>query len=200
MASPYSAPYADSAPGDSTGSPPGPLANAWAAISRRQQRFLDIWTPHTVPRWISTFVVILAYMLRIILAQGWYLITYGLGIYILNLFLAFLTPKVDPVTHQSEEDDEGSALPTSNAEEFRPFIRRLPEFKFWYSMTKAVVICLFLSLFEFTNIPVFWPILVVYFIVLTCLTLKRQIKHMIKHKYLPFSHGKTIYQGKEGGR
>ena len=49
-------------------------------------------------------------------------------------------------------------------------------------------ICLFLSMFEFTNIPVFWPILVVYFIVLTCLTLKRQIKHMIKHKYLPFQN------------
>ena len=75
-------------------------------------------------------------MARIIVGQGWYLITYGLGIYILNLFLAFLTPKVDPVTMQNEDDDDGG-LPTSNQEEFRPFIRRLPEFKFWYSMTKV---------------------------------------------------------------
>ena len=75
-------------------------------------------------------------MARIILGQGWYLITYGLGIYILNLFLAFLTPKVDPVTQQSEDDDDGG-LPTSSQEEFRPFIRRLPEFKFWYSMSKV---------------------------------------------------------------
>ena len=28
-------------------------------------------------------------------------------------------------------------LPTSQNEEFRPFIRRLPEFKFWYSATKV---------------------------------------------------------------
>ena len=28
--------------------------------------------------------------------QGWYIITYGLGIYHLNLFIAFLTPKIDP--------------------------------------------------------------------------------------------------------
>lgn len=28
--------------------------------------------------------------------------------------------------------DEGPSLPTSANEEFRPFIRRLPEFKFWY--------------------------------------------------------------------
>ena len=77
-------------------------------------------------------------MARIVIGQGWYLITYGLGIYILNLFLAFLTPKVDPVTLQSEDDDD-AGLPTSNQEEFRPFIRRLPEFKFWYSMTKVSV-------------------------------------------------------------
>jgi len=28
--------------------------------------------------------------------QGWYIITYALGIYLLNLFIAFLTPKIDP--------------------------------------------------------------------------------------------------------
>lgn len=28
--------------------------------------------------------------------QGWYIITYALGIYHLNLFIAFLTPKIDP--------------------------------------------------------------------------------------------------------
>lgn len=30
------------------------------------------------------------------LLQGWYIITYALGIYHLNLFIAFLTPKIDP--------------------------------------------------------------------------------------------------------
>jgi len=199
MTTPFSAPYTDSSPGDSNAEP-GPVAKFFAGLGRRQQRFLDIWTPHTAARWVVTATLTVLYMMRVILGQGWYLITYGLGIYILNLFLAFLTPKVDPVTQQNEDDEDGGGLPLSNREEFRPFIRRLPEFKFWYSMTKAVLICLIMSMFEFTNIPVFWPILVVYFIVLTCLTLKRQIKHMIKHKYLPFSHGKTRYQGKEGGR
>ena len=35
------------------------------------------------------------------------------------------------------------------------------------------------------NIPLFWPILLLYFIVLFMLTMKRQIKHMWKHKYAP---------------
>lgn len=48
----------------------------------------------------------------------------------LNQLLAFLSPKFDP----SFEVDSGDApsLPTKNDQEFKPFIRRLPEFNFWY--------------------------------------------------------------------
>jgi hypothetical protein len=49
------------------------------------------------------------------------------------------------------------------------------------------------------NIPVFWPILLMYFFALFFLTMKRQIKHMIKYKYVPFSFGKTKYKSKDGG-
>ena len=47
------------------------------------------------------------------------------------MFLAFLSPKFDPAL-EDEMDDEGPSLPTKADEEFKPFIRRLPEFKFWY--------------------------------------------------------------------
>ena len=47
----------------------------------------------------------------------------------LNLFLLFLTPKIDPSLE--EEEQEATGLPTQADQEFRPFIRRLPEFKFW---------------------------------------------------------------------
>lgn len=121
---------------------------------------------------------------------GWYIITYGLGIYVLNLLIGFLSPQSDPET-------EGPMLPTSKDDEFRPFIRRLPEFKFWYSLTKAFIVCFFMTFFSVFNIPVFWPILLLYFIALFLLTMKRQIKHMIKYKYIPFSLGKTTYKGRD---
>lgn len=73
-------------------------------------------------------------------------------------------------------DDQGPELPTRSNEEFRPFIRRLPEFKFWYATTKSTVIGMICTFFEVFNIPVFWPILVMYFITLFCITMKRQIK------------------------
>lgn len=48
----------------------------------------------------------------------------GLGIYTLNLLIGFLSPQVDP-------ESEGPALPMKGSDEFKPFVRRLPEFKFW---------------------------------------------------------------------
>lgn len=74
------------------------------------------------------------------------------------------------------DDPDGPALPTRSNEEFRPFIRRLPEFKFWYAITKSTTIALFCTFFEVFNVPVFWPILVMYFITLFCITMKRQIR------------------------
>lgn len=53
-----------------------------------------------------------------------------------------------------------------------------------------------MTFFPVFNIPVFWPILLIYFVVLFFLTMKRQIKHMIKHKYIPFDIGKKKYAGK----
>jgi hypothetical protein len=41
-------------------------------------------------------------------------------------------------------------------------------------------------------VPVFWPILLMYWVVLFFITMKRQIRHMIKHRYLPFSMGKQV--------
>ena len=133
--------------------------------------------------------------MRVWFAQGWYIVTYGLGIYMLNLFIGFLTPRFDPSLAEVDDDDPG--LPTRNDEEFRPFTRRVREFKFWYSSMKATFIALCMSMFKIFDIPVFWPILLIYFIALFCLTMNRQIKHMMKHNYLPFDIGKTKYSGKE---
>ncbi|CAO3641203.1 unnamed protein product [Cunninghamella blakesleeana] len=165
-------------------------------IERRFQHFLDEVTPFTQYQWIATVILLILFMLRIVLAEGWYIVTYALGIYLLNLFLAFLTPKIYPSmemdTTESELED-GPSLPMKNNEEFKPFIRRLPEFKFWYSVTKATIIALFCSFFSIFDIPVYWPILLVYFCILFVITMRRQIKHMVKYKYIPFDLGKKNY-------
>lgn len=100
-------------------------------------------------------------------------VAYSLGIYLLNLFLAFLQPKFDPSNEAMDNDmEDGSAggLPTKQDEEFRPFIRRLPEFKFWYSATRAIAIGFVCTWFGIFDVPVFWPVLVVYWLILFALT------------------------------
>ncbi|ETS83475.1 Protein RER1 [Pestalotiopsis fici W106-1] len=167
-------------------------------LQRQYQAYLDKSTPFVTYRWIGTAALLMIFFLRVFVAQGWYIVAYALGIYLLNLFLAFLQPKFDPSVEALDssmdmEDGSAGGLPTKQDEEFRPFIRRLPEFKFWHAATRAVAIGFVCSWFEVFNVPVFWPVLVMYWIILFVLTMRKQIQHMIKYKYVPFSFGKAKY-------
>ncbi|XP_075510584.1 protein RER1A-like [Primulina tabacum] len=159
-------------------------------ISQRYQHLLDKTTPHVLNRWIAFLCIAALYVVRVYLVEGFYVVSYALGIYILNLLIGFLSPQVDP------EFSDGPTLPTRGSDEFRPFVRRLPEFKFWYSITRAFCIAFILTFISIFDVPVFWPILLFYWIILCMLTLRRQIEHMIKYKYVPFSFGKQRYDGK----
>ncbi|GAB4853882.1 Protein rer1b [Ancistrocladus abbreviatus] len=170
-----------------------PVIQKLRQASRIYQYYLDKTTPHSVPRWIGTLVLAVIYGLRVYYVQGFYIVTYGLGIYMLNLLIGFLSPLVDPELEVSD----GPLLPTKGSDEFKPFIRRLPEFKFWHSVTKAVFIAFMMTFFSAFDVPVFWPILLCYWFVLFALTMKRQIAHMMKYKYVPFSFGKQKYGGKK---
>ena len=148
--------------------------------------------PHLQQRWVAWGGVALIYLIRISFLKGWYIVTYGLGIYNLNLIIGFLSPQVDPET-------QGPTLPTKGNEEFKPFVRRLPEFKFWHRSIRSFVYAFFMTFFSVFDVPVFWPILLMYWCMLFFMTMKQQIKHMIKHKYLPFSMGKKQYGKNSSG-
>jgi hypothetical protein len=61
-----------------------------------------------------------------------------------------------------------------------------------YALTKAFCVAFVLTFFTIFDVPVFWPILLLYWIVLFVLTMRRQISHMIKYRYIPFSLGKQV--------
>jgi hypothetical protein len=180
---------------DLTSTTPAAVASRWTfAASRQYQHLLDKSTPFVLYRWIACFSIAFIYILRVYFVQGFYVVSYAVGIYILNLLIGFLSPQVDP---ELQELVDGPGLPTRGSDEFRPFVRRLPEFKFWYSITKAFCIAVTMTFFRLFDVPVFWPILLFYWIVLFTLTMRRQISHMIKYKYVPFSFGKQRYDRKK---
>ncbi|XP_058778010.1 protein RER1A-like isoform X2 [Vicia villosa] len=159
------------------------------AVWQQFQHVLDKTTPHVLRRWIGFSVLAFLYVVRVYFLQGFYVVSYALGIYILNLLIGFLSPQEDPALAA-----DGPTLPTRASDEFRPFVRRLPEFKFWYSITKAFCLAFVMTFFSAFDIPVFWPILLFYWVILFTLTMRKQISHMIKYRYVPFTFGK---QGKK---
>jgi hypothetical protein len=63
-----------------------------------------------------------------------------------------------------------------------------------YALTNAFLVAFVLTFFSIFDVPVFWPILLLYWLVLFVLTMKRQIRHMIKYRYVPFTVGKQVMQ------
>ncbi|CAH8337127.1 unnamed protein product [Eruca vesicaria subsp. sativa] len=173
---------------NASSSPADAAARLIHAVEQRQQHLLDKTVPHVLYRWIACLCVVLIYFIRVYLVEGFYIITYAIGIYLLNLIIAFLSPQEDP-----EASLSGGTLPTRRSDEYRPFVRRLPEFKFWLSIIRAFVIGFMMTFFEVFDVPVFWPILLFYWVMLFILTMRKQIQHMIKYRYVPFSFGKQKY-------
>jgi len=174
-------------------------------FGRLYQSTLDRWTPHIYQRWLGTAGLLAIFALRVLLAQGWYIVAYAHAIYLLNLLLAFLQPRFDPSLREdlaADEVEEGGTaeLPTTNGsapadDEFRPFVRRLPEWQFWLGATRATLIAVVCTTSQVFDVPVYWPILVCYFFILFALTMRRQIQHMIKYKYLPWDLGRKARYG-----
>ena len=131
------------------------------------------------------------YFIRVFYKKGYYALTYCIGIHFLNSFIGFISPLDDPEDEDLNNGD--SYLPQKNNEEFRPFQRKVKEYSFWSVMFWTFIISIPMTFFEAFNIPVFWPLLLVYFILIFFLIMKKQIKHMIKYKYLPWDTGKKTY-------
>uniref|UniRef100_A0A1I7UYR3 Protein RER1 n=2 Tax=Caenorhabditis tropicalis TaxID=1561998 RepID=A0A1I7UYR3_9PELO len=118
---------------------PGVTSRFFHSMEVKYQYYLDRLTPHTAVRWVIALISLIFFASRIVLLQGFYIVAYAVGIYYLNLFLLFLTPSIDPAL-EFEDDDDGPVLPSKTNDEFRPFMRRLPEFKFWYAIYSIVFI------------------------------------------------------------
>ncbi|XP_010531045.1 PREDICTED: LOW QUALITY PROTEIN: protein RER1D [Tarenaya hassleriana] len=170
-----------------------PPAKWRSDFTRNFQNYLDSSAPHFGRRWLVTLAAAVIYVLRVYYIEGFYVISYGLATYILNLLIGFLSPKVDPEL----EAFDGPLRSNVGSDEFKPFVRRLPEFKFWYAATKAFVVAFLITFVSLLDVPVFWPILLCYWLFLFILTMKRQLVHMIKYRYVPFDFGKQRSSGND---
>ena len=103
------------------------LANWRNNFLKKFQYYLNRSTPHLLQTWLGTLAVAMVYFFHVYYVQGFYVVSYGLAIYVLNLLIGFLSPKEDPELKFLD----GASLPMKGSDEFKPFICRLPEFRFW---------------------------------------------------------------------
>lgn len=164
---------------------PAPLRKWYLGYSTLVDR-TTLWTK---TRWLVFILLLAIFCLRILVRQGFYISAYALGIYQLSLFVGFLSP-------QKDRETESYILPISGQhenEEYRPFLRKVNEFSFWYLGLRATLLALLTTFFDFLDLPVFWPVLLFYFCFLFVMMMKQQIKEMISHGYIPFSGRKVKY-------
>lgn len=71
-----------------------PTSGFFESWTRKWQYVLDKSSPHVTGRWVGFLVLFIVYFLRVYYLNGWFIVTYGLGIYLLNQLIGFLSPQV----------------------------------------------------------------------------------------------------------
>ncbi|PWA60696.1 Retrieval of early ER protein Rer1 [Artemisia annua] len=163
-------------------------------LRRLYRIYLDKTVLHVRNRWLGTATLAFILVLRVIHLQRGYFIIYLLWSFTLILLGCFLSPLVHPTKINATD---GSLLPMKGSDEFRPFIRRLSEFTFWYTVTKAFIISILMTFFEIFLFPFLnGPMIIVCLFLMFSMTMSRIITYMKEYKYVPFSIGKQKYGGK----
>ena len=121
--------------------------------------------------------------------MSYYIVTYLIGFYVLQLLVNYVTPK-----GLEDNDDDMEETLTSEKDflphvqdvcedEVRPLAPSMSEIQIWERITYAFAMGTVCTCFKLLEIDVFWPMLVVYFLILACFTLRKVIMQMIKHNY-----------------
>ena len=146
---------------------------------------------YPLERWLVVLILVLIYIIRIVITKGFHCLTYCISIHVLNAFIGFISPLEDPEDYGLNEED--SFLPQKNNEEFKPFYRKVKEYTFWSAVFGTLLVAIPMTFIKGFDIPVFWPLLLFYFILIFFLVMRKQIQHMIKYHYLPWDAGKIRY-------
>ncbi|TNV75560.1 hypothetical protein FGO68_gene12562 [Halteria grandinella] len=170
-------------------------------LKRKYRLFIDKVAIYPTERWIGFLVLASLYAVRIYFKEGYSVITYLLGLFFLNQVMLYLAPLEDPDDLEFGGEDGESILPMREQDEYKGFQRKLQELELWKLLMQGVLLCMFLTLFDFFAFPMHWPLLVFYFLMMTTFLCRYKIEHMIRYRYIPFDFGKKSYgKRKFGGK
>eukprot|EP00933_Yihiella_yeosuensis_P070435 TRINITY_DN7853_c2_g2_i1.p1 TRINITY_DN7853_c2_g2~~TRINITY_DN7853_c2_g2_i1.p1 ORF type:complete len:222 (-),score=34.41 TRINITY_DN7853_c2_g2_i1:96-761(-) len=156
-------------------------------FSRQGTLLSDQLVPWFRTRWFSFITFMGCFIARIVLIERHFFCAYVVAIYILNQLLLFISP--------ATEDDDLPAGPRSS--EYRPFVRALSEFGLWWRGFLTTIVGLVVTFFDDFDVEVDGRALFFYFWLLFAWTMKQQVFHMIKYRYVPWNPPKRRKLEKE---
>lgn len=150
-------------------------------LSRGSDCLLSSLIIYHSERWIVTSVLF-SYMLWRVVVYNYLGLMYFSGLYLLYLAVQFYTPMglPDPDEDDFTLNEQPSEL---GASEDRPVLRSITEFSFWKQATLVVLLSLLCTFSDVFLVPVYWPFLFSYFLVLIFFAVRKHMKHMHKYGY-----------------
>ena len=142
------------------------LLKPYSKFLTKFEKWFNSWFPYSVFLYLLTFNLVILFWYRIISQQAWFILAYALAIYHLTLMIRFLTPKTQDCHDLNNDSVNLSEL------------RALSLSKLWFSSTLSTSIALIGTLFDSLDIPVFGPVLIVYFVILLAISCRRLHKNL----------------------
>ncbi|CAD8175038.1 unnamed protein product [Paramecium pentaurelia] len=146
----------------------------------KYRRIIDKWIMHPGKRWSLCALLLFFYFSRLVETQSYFVVSYMLGIQIIQSLLRYFTPLGLP---DIEDEDEDVNIQLPQHTDDRPLIRSMPEIQLWEQIIFALFLSNFATYFQIFDLPVYWPFLFSYFILVMIITFKKYLKHMQKYGY-----------------
>lgn len=163
-------------------------------LNSMNQLLEDTLSPHLYPRWTFTVFTLLIYAKRIFKIKSHAGLSYCVGVYLLHSIILFVTPKDENIPDLFENVEDEEYNPRNIDNDFRPYVRKLPEFQFWKFSAQVICIAYFLTFFSFTIFPLSPYVLITYFISIVLMTIYKIHIHSKKYKYNIFFSGKSTLE------
>jgi len=121
-------------------------------------------------------------MLWRVVVYGYLGLMYFSGLYLLYLAVQFYTPMGLPDPDEDDFTLNEQPYEMTHGED-RPVLRSITEFGLWKQATLVITSSLLCTYSEAFLVPVYWPFLFGYFLVLIFFAVRKHLKHMRKYGY-----------------
>ena len=152
------------------------------------RRKIDRFVLYPRLRWLVLAALFGTFMARVVSLQGFFAAAYLLGFFYLQNLILFVTPNDIPTIQEEDQDGDSFEIPEGvnferGQDASKPVIRKLGEFSLWKKLVLGTFVAYLSTYFKVLDLPVFWPLLLFYFIFIVFSVVLKQYQHMNKYGY-----------------